>query len=162
MGHCPVLDYKARTEWHIPLRENVHYLSLDVPPEETIAPAEFARRMMERIEGWLSAKELISSVAENAAAYFDENLAPARLGRYLVEQSKKRLAPGTPANTACRIEHEFIARRVDCGADMNQTNYIAGFRDRLQATARASATRARISLPPPKLFRLDTVYPPNQ
>lgn len=99
MGHCPVLDHKARTEWHIPLRENVHYLSLDVPPEETIAPAEFTRRMMERIEGWLSAKELISSVGENAAAYFDENLTPTRLGRRLVEQSKKGLAPSTRANT---------------------------------------------------------------
>jgi len=100
MGHCPVLDYRARTQWHIPLRENVHYLSLDVPPEDTIAPAEFTSRVMERIEGWLSAKGLISSVAENSAAYFDENLAPARLGRHLVEQSRNRRARGAPANTA--------------------------------------------------------------
>jgi hypothetical protein len=100
MGHCPVLDYRARTQWHIPLRENVHYLSLDVPPEETIAPAEFTSRVMERVEGWLSAKGLISSVAENAAAYFDENLAPARLGRHLVEQSRNQRALGAPVNAA--------------------------------------------------------------
>jgi hypothetical protein len=82
------------------LRENVHYLSLDVPPEETIAPAEFTSRVMERVEGWLSAKGLISSVAENAAAYFDENLAPARLGRHLVEQSRNQRALGAPVNAA--------------------------------------------------------------
>jgi hypothetical protein len=100
MGHCPVLDYRAKTRWHIPLLENVHYLSLDVPPEHDIAPKEFTSRVVERIEGWLSKKGLIATVAENSAAYFDENLAPAPLGRHLVEQSRNRCAQGALANTA--------------------------------------------------------------
>jgi hypothetical protein len=100
MGHCPVLDYKARTRWHIPLVENVHYLSLDVPPEDNITPKEFTGRVTERIEGWLSEKGLIAAVAENSAAYFDENLAPARLGRYLVEHSRNRCAQNALQSTA--------------------------------------------------------------
>jgi hypothetical protein len=89
MGHCPVLDYRARTQWHIPLLENVHYLSLDVPPEGSLSPKEFASRVVERIEGWLSQPELITRVATNAGAYFDENLEPERLGDHLVELSRK-------------------------------------------------------------------------
>lgn len=100
MGHCPVLDYRTRTQWHIPLLENVHYLSLDVPPEHTIAPKEFTSRVIDRIESWLSNKGLIAAVAQNSAAYFDENLAPARLGGHLVEQARNRLPQRAPANTA--------------------------------------------------------------
>jgi hypothetical protein len=100
MGHCPVLDYRARTQWHIPLLENVHYLNLDVPPEQNITPKEFTSRVVGRIEGWLSKKGLIAGVAENSATYFDENLAPARLGRYLVEHSRNRHAQSAQANAA--------------------------------------------------------------
>jgi len=32
MGRCSVLDYNARTRWHIPLVENVHYLSSTCNP----------------------------------------------------------------------------------------------------------------------------------
>ena len=88
MGHCPVLDYDAKTRWHLPLVENAHYLSLGMPPEENLAPKEYACRAVERIEGWLSRRDLIAEIGENCAAYFDENLAPAKLGRYLVERSR--------------------------------------------------------------------------
>lgn len=92
MGHCPVLDYPARTQWHVPLEENVHYLSLDVPPEGSVSAEEFAGRITERVAGWLDTPELLESVAANAGSYFDENLAPERLGRYLVERAAAGVA----------------------------------------------------------------------
>lgn len=100
MGHCPVLDYRSRTQWYVPLLEDVHYLSLNVPPEHNLTSKQFTGRVIERIEGWLSKKGLIAAVAENSAAYFDQNLAPARLGRHLVECSRSRCAQGTPRGTA--------------------------------------------------------------
>ena len=93
MGHCPVLDYRARTEWHVPLVENVHYLSLDLPPDTPLPLAAFNRRVAERVEAWLSTKDLIEGVAENAAAYFDNHLTPEPMGRYLLEHARRPAAP---------------------------------------------------------------------
>lgn len=89
MGHCPVLDYSARTEWHVPLIEDVHYLSLGVHPEEGLSPEESAHRVVERVEGWLAHKGLIDEIARNAGKYFDENLTREKLGQYIVEQVRK-------------------------------------------------------------------------
>jgi len=41
--------------------------------------ADFASRVVERIEGWLSREGLIPGIAGNAAVYFDENLTPVPL-----------------------------------------------------------------------------------
>ncbi len=95
MGHCPVLDYGAKTQWNTPLLENVHYLSLDLPPEHTYSPRELADRVAGRVESWLSEAGLIERISQNAARYFDENLTPPRLGRYLVEQSRKFIQSGS-------------------------------------------------------------------
>lgn len=93
MGRCSVLDYNARTRWHIPLVENVHYLSLHVSPDNPMPAADFASRVVERIEGWLSREGLIPGIAGNAAVYFDENLTPVPFGRYVVEQLRRSAAP---------------------------------------------------------------------
>ena len=89
MGHCAVLDYQARTQWHVPLVENVHYLSLDVSPDNPLQPHEFAGRVVERVGSWLGTKYLIESVSANAAAYFDDHLTPGSMGRHIVENCRR-------------------------------------------------------------------------
>jgi hypothetical protein len=88
MGHCPVLDYRATTRWHVPLLENVHYLNLDFSPGRTMSPRVKAERVAERVQGWLADKDLIATVGRNAAAYFDEHLAPERLGAHIVNRAR--------------------------------------------------------------------------
>ena len=96
MGHCPVLDYRARTQWHVPLVEGVHYLSLDVSPDDPLPPEEFTRRVVDRVESWLTTENLIESGSENAAAYFDDYMTPDAMGGYIVEQCRRAAEAAAP------------------------------------------------------------------
>jgi glycosyltransferase involved in cell wall biosynthesis len=87
MGGCPVLDYPAATRWHVPLEENVHYLSLGVSYRPSMAAAFDPLEVAERVETWLAGGSLIAEIGRNTARYFDEHLTPERIGGYMLEKA---------------------------------------------------------------------------
>lgn len=87
MGGCPVLDYAATTRWHVPLEENVHYLNLDIPYRPSMAPDFDRDAAVERVEAWIADPTLINTIHRNTAQYFDEHLAPEKLGDYMLQRA---------------------------------------------------------------------------
>jgi hypothetical protein len=83
MGACPVLDYAATTRWHVPLREGVHYLNLQVPYRPNGGVGVDTDDIIGRVENWLASEELLQRINRNTAQYFDEVLAPEALGRHI-------------------------------------------------------------------------------
>jgi hypothetical protein len=88
MGGCPVLDYAATTRWHVPLQENVHYLSLDFPYRPSCVDAFDAATVAERVESWLADPKLIGQIGQSTARYFDEHLALEKLGGYIFDSCR--------------------------------------------------------------------------
>jgi glycosyltransferase involved in cell wall biosynthesis len=99
MGGCPVLDYAATTRWHMPLEEDVHYLNLGVPYRPSMAPQADPAEVAERVEKWLADKNLIDDIQRNTAQYFDDNLAPEKLGSYMVETARLGVRVGSATPT---------------------------------------------------------------
>jgi len=91
MGGCPVLDYAATTRWHVPLEENVHYLSLGAPFDPSGAVAFDRDEVAGRVEAWLADANGMRQIGQNTARYFDQHLTPEKLGTYIMERAVGRL-----------------------------------------------------------------------
>lgn len=86
MGACTVLDQPPRTRWPRPLAEGEHFLSLDLapPPGRALADEDAYRAIPDRLAALL-ADPATDAVRRSAAAYFDQFLSPAAVGRQLCE-----------------------------------------------------------------------------
>ncbi len=88
LGSCLVLDQPPRTQWPEPLLPGVNYLSLelDTTAEGGVAPADAYAAVPDLLEAWLATPELAETVARTNAAYFEDHVAPARVGAHIVEE----------------------------------------------------------------------------
>jgi hypothetical protein len=88
MGACPVLDQSPKTLWPAPLIEREHFLNLGVEPEaETCVASDYRYATISGlIEKYLSDENNLMRIRENNARYFDRNLMPESVGRYICAQ----------------------------------------------------------------------------
>jgi hypothetical protein len=95
LGACVVLDRSPLTLWPQPLQPGEHYLDLGIcfpAGRHCGAPAEYDA-VPERLAGWLREVELTTAIAARAAAYFDRELHPVRLGASLFAALERPAAP---------------------------------------------------------------------
>lgn len=74
----PLLRPRLRNQVHERLREDFHYVSVDADPERD-SPDEMARKIAERYREVIAMPDFLDSVARNGAAWYDRNVAPARV-----------------------------------------------------------------------------------
>lgn len=93
LGTCPVLDQAPKTIWPAPLVEGQHYLSLNLNTgrDQLVADAAAYDRVPELLESFLSNEQLVPQIRESAAAYFDNNLRPDRVGKRIFDEVCQRI-----------------------------------------------------------------------
>lgn len=92
LGACPVLDQPPRTLWPEPLREGVHFLSLDAAPapKRSVATDAQYAAIPERVTRFLADGVAIERIGAANQAYFDKFLEPVAVGRYICQQVADR------------------------------------------------------------------------
>jgi hypothetical protein len=88
LGSCLVLDQPPRAQWPEPLLPDVNYLSLglDTTTGGGVAREEAYAAVPDLLESWLATTELLDMVARTNATYFDDHVAPARVGAHILEE----------------------------------------------------------------------------
>ena len=77
----------------------MHYLNLGVPYRPAQAAAFDRDGVVGRVEAWLADQSRLRRIGQNTALYFDEHLTPERLGGYIVEKAKLRVAVARRSQT---------------------------------------------------------------
>jgi hypothetical protein len=85
MGACPVLDQSPKSLWPAPLIEREHFLNLRAEPDTgTCVAGDYKYAAIpDLIEAYLSDENNLKRIRENNGRYFDCNLTPASVGRYI-------------------------------------------------------------------------------
>lgn len=76
LGGCPLLDFAMSTRWPLPLIERQNYLHLSAQGSGYASVAQ-------AVEDYLQTPSLIQDICANNVKYFEENLSPISLGRYI-------------------------------------------------------------------------------
>lgn len=100
IGAAVVADYVPTTQWAVPIREGVNFVSLGVARfagDEMMDPNfdrlrhEYQNRAQTLLP-WLQDDELRQRVAANNLSYFNEHIADGRAARYVLSQARAVLA----------------------------------------------------------------------
>ncbi len=88
LGSCVVLDQSPRSRWPEPLLPGRNYLSLglDTGGERSVAAAGAYDAVPDLLESWLATPGLVEEIAHVNAGYFDEHVAPERVGAHILEE----------------------------------------------------------------------------
>ena len=88
LGACPVFDQKIKTVWPLPLLEQSHYLSLNVPTSfsQPVGSDDAYKAIPDLLEHLLDDRCKREEIGLNNGAYFDSNLTPCAIGRQICMQ----------------------------------------------------------------------------
>lgn len=88
VGSTVALDQSPRSRWPTPLQAGEHFLDLGLETgEDALADAAAYEAVPGRIEAWLADAPLLESIAAANGDYFDEHLAPERVGRHVLARA---------------------------------------------------------------------------
>jgi hypothetical protein len=73
----PLLRPRLRNQVHETLRENFHYVSVDIDPEKAL-PAEVAEAVADRYQTVVGMPDYLASIARNGAEWYDRNVSVPR------------------------------------------------------------------------------------
>ena len=93
MGACPVLESPPFTIWPKPLLENTNFLTfgLDIGPNKAVAGEGGYTEIPSKVLTWLSDKSLIDGIRKENIEYFDNHIAPEKLGKYIIETIENKM-----------------------------------------------------------------------
>lgn len=85
MGSCPVLDQPPKSKWPVPLRQYENFLSMGAVPEPDsfVASDQAYAAIPDLLREFLSDEDRLRKIRENNCRYFDRNLAPDAVGKYI-------------------------------------------------------------------------------
>ncbi len=88
LGSCVVLDQSPRSRWPSPLLPGTNYLDLglDTAREGNVATPAAYDAVPELLESWLATPDLVENIAATNSTYFDDHLAPARVGAHILQE----------------------------------------------------------------------------